>query len=587
MKIARGFNLSEDVVTKAVGILAQRRKGKTYTASVIAEEMVEAGIPWVAIDPTGAWWGLRSSATGKSEGLPVTIIGGDHGDVPLDRLAGEIVADLVIEHPGWYVLDLSHFESKAAERQFATDFAERFYRRKNKSREAMHLFIDEADMFVPQQSPSGDKRMLGAFEAIVRRGGIRGIGVTLVSQRAAVVNKNVLEQIDILIVLRTVGPNDQKAIKGYVEANGTPEEREALMSSLASLSLGEAWVWEPGAEPPLFERVQIRERQTFNSSATPKAGGKKPEPSKMAEVDREALEQQMAEAVEKKKQDDPKLLRAENARLKSELHKAQAAPPPKPAEPEVVEVPVFPKKLEEAITSHLEKMKADIRKRAEEAIEDIDYAALHIREWAEADLERQGIPRRSVSTTASTTPPTKAPKKAQPSAGPPPSVNGEVKLNRRAERMILAALIQNPDGLTVRKLAIITGYAKGGGGFRGALSKLRSVGYIEGRDDLHVTEQGKVAMPDVDPLPVGRDLFEHWLNQAKRRAEREVLRVVYEAYPNALSAEEIAARCENEQGEPYDPGGGGFRGAISKWRTLDLIEGRGELRASDDLFASH
>jgi hypothetical protein len=272
MKIAKGFKLEQDVVTKAVAILAQRRKGKTYTASVMAEEMVEAGIPWVAIDPTGAWWGLRASANGKSEGLPVTIIGGDHGDVPLERTAGEVVADLVIENPGWYVLDLSHFESKGAERQFATDFAERFYRRKNQNREAMHLFIDEADMFVPQQSPSGDKRMLGAFEAIVRRGGIRGIGTTLISQRAAVVNKNVLEQIDILIVLRTVGPNDQKAIKGYVDANGTPEERDALMGSLASLKLGEAWVWEPGADPPLFERVQIRERTTFNSSATPSAG---------------------------------------------------------------------------------------------------------------------------------------------------------------------------------------------------------------------------------------------------------------------------------------------------------------------------
>lgn len=584
LDIAKGFALDQSIVTKTVAILAQRRKGKTYTASVLAEEMVEAGIPWVAIDPTGAWWGLRSSATGKSEGLPVTILGGDHGDVPLERTAGGVVADLVVESPGWYVLDLSHFESKAAERQFATDFAERFYRRKNKTREAIHLFIDEADMFVPQQSPSGDQRMLGAFEAIVRRGGIRGIGVTLISQRAAVVNKNVLEQIDILIVLRTVGPNDQKAIKGYVDANGTPEERDALMTSLASLKLGEAWVWEPGAEPALFERVQIRERDTLNSSATPEAGGVKVEAKKMAEVDLEALTEKMAETIEKQKLDDPKALRAENAKLKSELHTERAKPPPTPAEPELVEVPVFPEKLHDNIKSFFESLKTDIQNRADEMKADVDHAAGHIADWAETALQGQGPefrrrPVKSPSTTVSTTPPATPPKSAQSSAQ-----NGEVKLNRKAERMILSALIQYPEGLTVRKLAIITGYAKGGGGFRGALSKLRTVGYIDGRDPLVATDAGRAAMPEVDFLPTGRDLFEHWVTQAKRRAEREVLRVVYEAYPNALTAEQIAAACENEQGEPYDPAGGGFRGALSKWRTLDLIEGRGEIKASADLF---
>ncbi len=34
------------------------------------------------IDPAGAWWGIRSSADAKGEGLPVVIFGGEHGDVP-------------------------------------------------------------------------------------------------------------------------------------------------------------------------------------------------------------------------------------------------------------------------------------------------------------------------------------------------------------------------------------------------------------------------------------------------------------------------------------------------------------------------
>ena len=320
LNIAPGLSLGLDAVTKTFAILAQRRKGKTYTASVIAEEMVAAGQPWVALDPTGAWWGLRAGADGaKRGGLPVYVFGGQHGDIPLERTAGKEIADVVIENPRWYVLDLSAFESKAAERQFATDFAERFYRRKGKSPDPIHLFVDEADIFVPQRSPSGDARMLGAFEAIVRRGGIRGIGTTLISQRAAVVNKNVLEQVDVLVMLRIVGPNDQKAIRAYIDAFGTDTERAELMGSLASLKLGEAWFWEPGSEPPLFQRVQVRERHTFNSSATPKSGERQAEPQQLADVDLDELQGRIAKSIEKAEAEDPAKLRKRIAELEREL----------------------------------------------------------------------------------------------------------------------------------------------------------------------------------------------------------------------------------------------------------------------------
>jgi hypothetical protein len=50
------------------------------------------------------------------------------------------------------------------------------------------------------------------------------------------------------------------------------------MESLASLPVGTAWVWSPGYLE-LFQRVTIRARETFDSSATPKAGAWPVEPS--------------------------------------------------------------------------------------------------------------------------------------------------------------------------------------------------------------------------------------------------------------------------------------------------------------------
>jgi len=57
-----------------------------------------------------------------------------------------------------------------------------------------------------------------------------------------------------------------------------------------------------------------------------------------------------------------------------------------------------------------------------------------------------------------------------------------------------------------------------------------------------------------------------------------ILETLYEAYPNCLTKEEVAVRTD------YSVGGGGFNNALSKLRTLELIEGRGTLTAGEVFF---
>ncbi len=308
------FTLPPEVVTQTFAVLAKRRVGKTYTASVMAEEMMKAGLPFCVLDPTGAWWGLRSNADGKAEGYPVVIIGGAHGDVPLEPTAGKVLADLVVDHPGWYVIDMSQTSSGAEQDRIASDFAEQLYRRKANKPFPFHLFVDEADSFAPQQAFPNQKKMLGAFEALVRRGGIRGIGTTLITQRPAVLNKNVLTQADNLVVLRITSPQDRAAIEDWAKGYGTKDERQELLAGLASLGQGEAWFWSPG-QLDIFQKINIRPRETFNSSATPKPGETVVEPKRLAPVDLDKLRDKIASTIEKAKADDPKLLRARIADL--------------------------------------------------------------------------------------------------------------------------------------------------------------------------------------------------------------------------------------------------------------------------------
>lgn len=207
LRIADDFSLPLEAVTQTFAILAKRGVGKTYTAAVLAEEMLKAQLPVVIVDPIGVWWGLRVAADGEQPGLPITVIGGEHGDVPLDESMGAQLAEIICANGLSAVIDLSMFR-KAEQGRFMTAFAETLY---HKNRAPLHLILDEADLFAPQRPMKGQERLLGAFEDIVRRGRARGLGITLITQRAAVINKDVLTQVEVLITLRTISPQDRAA----------------------------------------------------------------------------------------------------------------------------------------------------------------------------------------------------------------------------------------------------------------------------------------------------------------------------------------------------------------------------------------
>src|SRR5690554_2034739 len=97
LQLGDGLALPLDAVTQTFSVLGKRGSGKTHTASVLAEEMVGAGLSVVVLDPLDVWWGLRASADGDTPGLPVLVLGGSHGDLPLDADSGRLVADLVVE----------------------------------------------------------------------------------------------------------------------------------------------------------------------------------------------------------------------------------------------------------------------------------------------------------------------------------------------------------------------------------------------------------------------------------------------------------------------------------------------------------
>src|SRR3954452_23089303 len=109
LNLGPSLTLRPEDALQRFGILAMSGAGKSNTAVVLAEEMHDAHIPWVAVDPKGDWWGVRSSKSGKRGGLEVPVFGGLHGDIPLEPTAGAMIAELIASERLTCVLDVSEF----------------------------------------------------------------------------------------------------------------------------------------------------------------------------------------------------------------------------------------------------------------------------------------------------------------------------------------------------------------------------------------------------------------------------------------------------------------------------------------------
>jgi hypothetical protein len=264
LKISSELSLPREAATWVLSYLAKRGAGKTYNAAVQAEEMVKVAIPIGVIDGMGIWWGLRASADGKGAGLPIVVFGGEHADLPLVPEKAAEIAKAIVESNISFVLDLSNF-SKYISRKIVIAFLDELYRLNRVDR---HIFIEESDMFAPQKPIGPEENLcLSSVDNFVRRGGNHNLGCTLITQRSAVLNKNILTQSDCLVILRTLAPVDKKAIQAWVEQQ-TDEDEEKLKQwydSLNNLENGEAWVWHP-EKPVIYQKVKFRKRETFHAT---------------------------------------------------------------------------------------------------------------------------------------------------------------------------------------------------------------------------------------------------------------------------------------------------------------------------------
>jgi hypothetical protein len=577
LKLADNLKLPQDeAVTQKYGFIGRSGSGKSYGAMRLAELFLDAGAQIIALDWVGIWWSLRLAANGKDVGFPhVYIFGGEHADVDLRPESGALMADLVVDKHISVVLDVMHFR-KAERTRFATAFAEQFFHRKKTARTACHLFIEEAQAYLPQMVRGDEARMVGVFEDIGKVGRNYGIGNSLISQRPQAINKDVLNQIEVLLAFQTNGPQERKAIAGWTTEN--TNAGAAMIQELPKLRVGDALVWSP-QWLRIAHQVHISKRETYDASSTPTSRAKMIKPKTLAKADLEQLGEQINATIEKAKAEDPRELQKQIAELKRQIAKqlvtstkqvgSKPVPVLKDGQLTRVEQMIerFGKALDGAMKQHagicteLQNLLSAVRAVARQASEVRTGGSLPnnpIRQiGARAGLElppRPSAPRKvSIDTAASS--------------------NGYLP---PGEKATLIAAAQYTDGITREQASILTGYKRSS---RDAyIQRLLGKGYVELRGaNVLATDAGVTALgSDYEPLPTGEALQEYWLARLPP-GEKAVLEAAIHAYPNGVDREAIddATGYKRSSRDAY----------IQRLQARQLLaKGGGSVTASDVLF---
>lgn len=584
LKLAENLELPIDFVTERVAFLARTGAGKSGGMRVMFEQMFDAKLFSIFIDPKGDAYGIRAEGTGP--GKPILVMGGDYGDISLEPTAGKVVAEFLVKERISTVLDISDFSTKQMWK-FVGDFTQRIYKL---NREVVHIFLDEADMVAGQNFYDPD--CLHGIQLIQNKGRARGFGMTVATQRPQILNKTVLNASGTLIAMQILGDDALKVVKSHLGGSASKETIQEILSVLPTFQPREAFVYSPqtlGLKPV---RIEFASFTTFDSMKTPKPGEARREPKSVADIDLSAVREDMAATIEQVKSNDPNELKKQIADLKRDLHKAQAEKAVETKEI-VKEVPVIPSEDIKALSAEIVAFRTDyigglnaIRDAfalldGQKVLERIEKSAMAI---------SGKIPERPVTATRPT-PAARPLQNVKPSATPTAqSPERGTALNPRQQKIL--DILRTFEALgkpSVERpiVATFAGMSGKSGTFETYVSRLKTndpslVEYLPGSclgltDDGRLLAQATVEINSVD------DLHQAWKSQLKTAKQIEMLDHIISRHPEPVSRTELADVVG------LSVTSGTFETYLSRTKTLGILEyvntpdGRG-VRATGLLF---
>ncbi|ELY82729.1 ATP-binding protein [Natrinema gari] len=252
---ADGADLQLPVVELLTGrgfVTGKSGSGKSNTASVIAEELLEAGYPLLIVDTDGEYYGLK-------EEYEMLHAGADEEcDIQIGPEHAEQMATLALEENVPVILDVSGYLDEDVADELLRKIARQLFVKEKKLKKPFLLVVEEVHEYIPEGGGVGETGNL--LIKISKRGRKHGLGIVGISQRPADVKKDFITQANWLVWHRLTWDNDTKVVGRIIDT-----EYSELVSDLDD---GQAFVQTDWTEVDV-RKIQFRRKRTFDAGATP------------------------------------------------------------------------------------------------------------------------------------------------------------------------------------------------------------------------------------------------------------------------------------------------------------------------------
>ncbi|WP_436934585.1 helicase HerA domain-containing protein [Halovenus marina] len=225
--------------------------GKSNSASVIAENLLDNGFGLLIVDIDGEYYGLK-------EEYEILHAGADEEcDIQVTTDHSEKLASLALEQNVPIILDVSSYLDESEAEDVLTAVARSLFAKAKKQKQPFLLLVEEVHEYIPENGSVGEcGRML---IKIGKRGRKHGLGICGISQRPADVKKDFITQCDWLLWHRLTWNNDTRVVKRILDAE--------YADAVEDLDDGEGFLMTDWSES--VRRVQFHRKRTFDAGATP------------------------------------------------------------------------------------------------------------------------------------------------------------------------------------------------------------------------------------------------------------------------------------------------------------------------------
>ncbi|UIO99034.1 DUF87 domain-containing protein [Halobaculum sp. CBA1158] len=252
--LSAGTPISLPVVEILTGrgfITGKSGSGKSNTASVVIEKLLENSFPVLIVDSDGEYYGLK-------EEFEILHVGADEEcDIQVSAEHAGKIASLALEENVPIILDVSGYLDEDEASELIRETARQLFAKEKKLKKPFLMLVEECHEYIPEGA--GMDKTGKTLIKIGKRGRKHGLGIVGISQRPADVKKDFITQCDWLCWHRLTWDNDTKVVSRILGS----EYGEAI----EDMDDGEAFLMTDWAES--IRRVQFHRKQTFDAGATP------------------------------------------------------------------------------------------------------------------------------------------------------------------------------------------------------------------------------------------------------------------------------------------------------------------------------